>query len=122
MSVGAMRWLVGMLAVMAGGATLLFAPLLTYRSVASPDGQFTAVAKTSLFRTFTPAMPGQAGDKSGTITVFRRDGRSCGSTPIEMASMISGMRWQLDGKPREAAIVATAVWNLDECTVAVLER
>jgi hypothetical protein len=111
-----------LLVAVCGLATLLFAPLLTYREVASPDGQFVATARTSVFQSLMPAMPGQAGDKPGRISVARSDGRSCGSTPIDMVSMIGELRWELGAKPREASIVATARWNLDACTVEVFDR
>lgn len=111
-----------MIAVCGGLAVLLSTPLLTYREVASPDGEFSAVAKTALIRTFMPAMPGQAGDKPGSVAILRKDGKSCGSVPVVMVSMVEDVRWQLDGKPREANLVATATWNLDACTIEIVSR
>ena len=110
------------LAILAGLCAALFASLLTYREVSSPDGEFVATAKTAIFRTLIPAMPGQAGDKPGLISVGHRNGRSCGATPVEMASMIADLRWELDRKPREALLVATARWDLDACRVEVFPR
>ena len=110
------------LALAATLAVLLFAPLLTYREVQAPGGEFIAIAKASLFNSLIPVMPGQAGDKPGRITVVRRDGSACGSAAADMVSLVGEIRWYLDGKPREASIVATARWNLDACTVEILDR
>ena len=111
-----------MLAIFTGVSAALFAPFLTYREMPSPDGAFTAIARSSLFYALVPVMPGQAGDKPGRVTVVRSDGRSCGSTDVEMVSLIDDLRWSLDSKPREAHIVATATWNLDRCTVELMGR
>lgn len=110
------------LALVAALAAALFAPLLTYRRVQSPDGEFTAVAKGSLFWSLVPMMPGQAGDKPGRVTIVRRDGASCGSAAVEMLNSIGELRWHLDGKPREASIVAAARWDLDACRVELFKR
>jgi len=111
-----------LLALLAAGSATLFAPVLTYREVASPDRAFTAVAKSSLFYSLVPVMPGQAGDKPGRVTVLRSDGQSCGSADVEMVSLVADLRWSLDSKPREAHIVATATWNLDRCTIEIMGR
>ena len=108
---------VSVLAFLAALAAILFAPLLTYREVQSPDGEFIAIAKASLFRSSIPVMPGQSGDKPGRIIIVRKDGWSCGSAAVDMVSLVDDIRWYLDSKPREASIVATARWNLDACTV-----
>jgi hypothetical protein len=110
------------LAILAGLAVVLFAPLLTYREVQSPDGEFTLVAKSSLFYALVPRMPGQAGDKPGRVIVLRKDGQSCGSAAIDMVWMAGDVRWGLGSKPREASIVGTARWNLDACTVEASDR
>ena len=120
---GALRWTgTLLLALFAGFSAALFAPVLTYREVASPDGAFTAIAKSSLFYSLIPVMPGQGGDKPGRVTVVRNDGQSCGSADVEMVSLVSDLRWYLDSKPQEAHIVATATWNLDRCTVEIMGR
>jgi hypothetical protein len=110
------------LAVLAGLAVVLFAPLSTYREVQSPDGEFTLVARSSFFHSLVPRMPGQAGDKPGRVIVLRKDGQSCGSAAIDMVWMAGDVRWRLDAKPREASIIGTAVWNLDTCTVEASDR
>jgi hypothetical protein len=110
------------LAILAGLAVVLFAPLLTYREVDSPDGEFTAVARSSVFYSLVARMPGQGGDKPGRVTIFRKDGRSCGSAEIDMVSMVGDVRWRLNSKPREASIAGTATWNLDACMVEASDR
>ena len=111
------RATVTILAILAGLSAALFAPLLTYREVPSPDGEFVAIAKASAFFSLVPVMPGQAGDKPGRITIVRKDGWPCGSAVVKMVGLVTEVRWRLDGKPREATLVGTAMWNLDACTV-----
>jgi hypothetical protein len=110
------------LVVIVGLAAVLFAPMQTYRHEESPDGEFVAVAKYSLFSSLMPVMPGQAGDKPGRVTIIRKDGWPCGSAAVEMVQMVGDVRWYLKEKPREASIVATARWNLDACSVEVYDR
>ena len=111
------RKLILIIAVLAAILAALFAPLLTYREVSSPDGGFTVIAKTAMADALIPMMPGAGGDKPGRIIVIRKDGRSCGSARAEMVSMIADLRWRLEATPREAEIVGVARWNLDACTV-----
>ena len=111
------RATVTILAILAGLSAALFAPLLNYREVPSPDGEFVAIAKASAFFSLVPVMPGQAGDKPGRITIVRKDGWPCGLAAVKMVGLVTEVRWRLDGKPREATLVGTAMWNLDVCTV-----
>jgi hypothetical protein len=116
------RRIIFALVTLAGACAILFMPLLTYREISSPNNEFTVIAKTAVFHALIPVMPGQAGDKPCRIVVVRKDGRSCGAAPVEMVSMITNMRWQLDRKPREVSLVATARWDLDACRVEVFDR
>ena len=111
------RATVTILALLAGLSALLFAPLLTYREVPSPDGEFVAIAKASLFFSLVPVMPGQAGDKPGRVTIVRKDGWPCGTVAVEMVGLVTDVRWRLEDKPRAATLVGSAAWNLDACTV-----
>jgi hypothetical protein len=63
-------------------------------------------------------LPGQGGDKPGWVTIYRADGRSCGTARLDMVSLIYDLVWNLDSKPRTARIGPIATWNLDECTVS----
>jgi len=109
--------LILIIAVLAAILAALFAPLLTYREVSSPDGGFTAIVKTAIADALIPMMPGAGGDKPGRIIVIRKDGRSCGAARAEMVSMIDDLSWRLEATPREAEIVGVARWDLDACTV-----
>jgi hypothetical protein len=115
------RWL---LLVLAGTAAvtsvvvLLFSPVLEHWRTQSPDGAFIAIVHTQPFRSFIPAMPGGGSDKPARITIYR-DGQSCGSAWLAMASFAYELRWQIDTPPRRAEIRLAATWNLDAC---VLER
>ena len=100
-------------------AALLFVPLRSDRSVQSPGGEFTAVVKTRLIYSLLPVMPGQGGDKPASVTMTRKDGRSCGSAELDMVSEIYGLRWELDRRPRLASIGPIVSWNLDVCRIAV---
>ena len=108
-------------AVLAGLGALLFIPLPSARSVESPNGEFTAVVKTRLIYSLMPVMPGQSGDRPGSVTMMRRDGRACGSAALDMVSLIYDLRWELDRKPRLASIGPIVTWNLDACRLAVAE-
>ena len=79
-----------------------------YSRVTSPDGRFYAVATFPIWQSYVPVMPGQSGDKSGRITIYSADGRSCGSTPIEMVSFIRDLEWGED----RAQIRLVAEWDL----------
>jgi hypothetical protein len=118
-------WRVILLAAFAASAaavSLAFIPFVAVRRAASPDGAFEAVARTALVNLLIPVMPGQSGDRAGRVTIYRRDGRSCGSAPVEMVWMIHDLHWALAGKPREASLVAVATWDLDACSVEVYDR
>jgi hypothetical protein len=114
------RALVVLLAVAAIGglAALAVLPLNPVRSAESPDGAFVAVAKISFIASLIPMMPGQSGDHPGRITIYRKDGRSCGSAPVGMVWMIQDLRWALAHRPREVSLVAGARWDLDACLVS----
>jgi hypothetical protein len=109
-----------LLVVAAALAALLFTPLPSTRTTESPDGEFIAVVKTGLFDSLLPVMPGQGGDKPGSVTMMRKDGRSCGSAALDMVSYIYDLRWELDRKPRFASIGLIVTWNLDACRLAVM--
>ena len=111
------RWLTAAGAVATALLVLGFAPLLTYRSVASPDGAFVAVARHSLAATLVPAMPGQGGDKPGRITLMRTGGSACGSLDVPMVSMVGEIIWDVGASPRLARIGWWALWDLDRCTL-----
>jgi hypothetical protein len=118
-------WLVGLVAASAASIVailLAFVPLVAVRRADSPDGAFEAVARTALVNLLIPIMPGQSGDRAGQITIYARDGRSCGTAPVEMVWMIHDLRWDLAGKPREASLAAVATWDLDACSVEVYGR
>lgn len=116
------RWLLLVLAGLFSAAvavgTLAFAPTLEHWRTQSPDGTFVAVVHTQPFRSFIPVMPGGGSDKPARITVYR-NGQSCGSAWLEMASFAYELRWQLDAQPRRAEIRLVATWNLDACVLMV---
>jgi hypothetical protein len=114
--------LVGLLATAAALViviSLAFIPLVPVRHAESPDGAFEAVATTARISLLIPVMPGQSGDHPGRITIYTKDGRSCGSAPVDMVWMVHDLRWDLARKPREASLVARARWDLDACSVEV---
>jgi hypothetical protein len=99
--------------------SLAFTPLVPVRHADSPDGAFEAVARTAPINLLIPVMPGQSGDHAGRITIYTKDGRSCGSASVDMVWMIHDLRWDLARNPREASLVALATWDLDACSVDV---
>ena len=81
-----------------------------YSRVASPDGRFYAVATFPIWQRYVPVMSGQAGDKSGCVTVYTAEGRSCGRAPVEMVSCIRDLVWSTD----HAEIRLVAEWDLSK--------
>jgi hypothetical protein len=103
--------------LMAAAVTVLFVPLPGSLGRQSSDGAFTAVVKTRLVDVLSPVMPGQGGDKPGWVTIYRADGRSCGTARLLMVSFVYDLVWELNHTPRTARIGPVASWNLDDCTV-----
>jgi len=96
--------------------TLLFMPVLKHSHRESPDGHFQIVVRTQPIYALIPVMPGSGSDLPARATLYK-DGRSCGSAWLPMASFAYELRWQTDHIPREAEIKFGARWNLDDCTV-----
>lgn len=88
-----------------------------YSRVASPNGRFYAVATFPIWQRYVPMMPGQAGDKSGCVTVYTADGRSCGRAPVAMISFIRELEWSTD----HAEIRLVAEWDLSKRRVHRLQ-
>jgi hypothetical protein len=88
-----------------------------YSRVSSPDGRFYAVATFPSWRQYAAMMPGQAGDKSGYITIYTMDGRSCGRASVEMVSFIRDLEWNAD----HAKLRLVAEWDLLEHRVHRLQ-
>jgi hypothetical protein len=107
------------------GSALALVPLLSlpfvltgeYSRVSSPDGSFYAVATFPIWQRYILMMPGQSGDKSGSVAVYTADGRSCGRVPVEMVSFIRGLEWSANG----AEIPLVAEWDLSKCRVHRLQ-
>ena len=78
--------------------------------VHSPDGRFYAVVACRAWRSYIPTNPGGGSDKPGHITVFARDGTSCGTVPVPMALMIQEIRWSTN----TAHLQTIADWDLIE--------
>src|SRR5689334_15534445 len=74
-------------------ASLPFVITAESRRVTSPDGRFYAVATCPIWQYYVPMSPGSGGDKSGYVTVFTREGKSCGRVPVDMVWMIQDIKW-----------------------------
>ena len=98
-------------------AASIFLPSGEYQRLSSPDGRFYAIARYPLWQSFVPVMPGGGGDMSGSITIYSREGNSCGRAPVDMVSLIGDVRWSAD----EARIPAVAEWDLLRHRVNVLQ-
>jgi hypothetical protein len=96
-------------------ASFLFAPILRHSHRQSPDGHFTIVLRTQPIYALIPARPGGGSELPARATLYK-DGRSCGSVWLPMASFVYDLKWQLDAKPRAADIEFGGRWNLDDCT------
>jgi hypothetical protein len=97
-------------------AALLFAPVLEHTRRLSPDGHFEVVVRTRPIDLFVPVMPGAVSDQPARTTLYK-DGRSCGSAALPMASFVYDLRWDFDARPRRADIKFGGSWNLDDCSV-----
>jgi hypothetical protein len=113
--------LVILAAAVTATAAVLLSPVLEHARRESPDGAFVAVAHTQPFYALIPVMPGAGGDKPGRITVYRGE-ENCGSAWVEMVSFFYDLRWLLDGWPRRAEIRLAVTWNLDDCSMEILNR
>lgn len=76
----------------------------------SPDGRFYAVVSSRTWRSFVPAMPGGGSDKPGFVTVYTRDGRSCGRKAVPMV-WAGGIAWL----GRYAETETLQRWDLRAC-------
>ena len=99
-------------------ALLLFSPVLVHTRHVSPDGHFVVVVRTQALYLFIPMMPGSSSDKPAGATLYK-DGRSCGSLALPMASLVYELTWELEARPRTADIKLVGSWNLDTCRVEV---
>ena len=97
-------------------ATVLFLPLLKHSHRESPDGHFLVVVRTQPIHALIPRMPGGGSDLPARATLYK-DGKSCGSAALPMASFVYDLQWRLDAHPREAEIRFGGRWDLDACTV-----
>jgi hypothetical protein len=96
--------------------TVLFMPLLRHSHRESPDGHFMIVVRTAPIYALIPHMPGSGSDLPARATLYK-DGKSCGSVALSMASFVHDLRWRLDRAPREAEIKFGGRWDLDDCSV-----
>jgi hypothetical protein len=81
--------------------------------VTSPDGRFYAVVTSPIWQSYVSVMPGGGSDKSGYVTVYTREGKSCGRAPVEMVWMIQDMEWS----ETNAELKLVAEWDLINHTV-----
>ena len=103
--------------IIAGLGLILFAPLLEHTRHKSADGQFVVVVRTPPIYRFVATMPGGGSDRPARATLYR-DGKSCGSLALPMASFVYDLQWVLDATPRRAEIKFAGTWDLDACRVS----
>jgi hypothetical protein len=112
------RRLFGLLAgvcAVAIAAALLFTLFAEHWRTESPDRAFVAVAQVERLYALISVLPGQHGDRPGYVTLYRGN-RPCGSVWVPLVSLAYGLRWDIDARPRRAAIL-TATWNLETCRI-----
>lgn len=90
--------------------------LAEYRRVTSPDGRFQAVAEYRRYEALVPMFPGGGGDKPGFVTVYTREGVSCGRVEVPMVQHVYQLAWS----PHAAEIRLVARWDLARCSVATV--
>ncbi len=79
----------------------------------SPDYRFYAVSTCPIWQYCIPMSPGGGSDKSGYVTVYTREGKSCGRAPVGMVWMMKDMEWS----NTNAVLRTVAEWNLTNHTV-----
>ena len=97
-------------------ASMLFMPVLKHSHRVSADGHFEVIVRTQPIYALAPVMPGGGSDLPGRATLYK-DGKSCGTAWLPMASLVDDLRWLTDRQPRQAQIRSAATWNLDDCTI-----
>jgi hypothetical protein len=82
------------------------------------DGEFEGVVLTdNRWFTFVPTMPGQSGDRSGTLTIYEVGTRkSCGSARVDMVGNFT-LDTEEDTKVATIDRPRRALWNLNDCSI-----
>lgn len=76
-------------------------------------GEFVVVARTAGWAPVV-AMPGQGSDRPGRVTIYRKDGTSCGSVEIPL---LSSYTLDYDEVRQEASVgrPPLRIWDLTRC-------
>ena len=79
-----------------------------YARTTSPDGQYIAVAEYRVYHSWIPRPPGSSSDKSGFITIFKKDEmKKIGTQNVSILWMINDITWT-----KEAAWIGKeATWK-----------
>lgn len=99
-----------------GGAVFYGTQPVEYARQETADGRFVVVATSARFRTWIPMAPGSGGDKPGTITVYTRDGRSCGGVPVDFVSQLYEVQ-EDPARPHTLWLPLVAEWDVQACSV-----
>lgn len=99
---------VSTIVILGAVGSLPFVMTEEYSRVTSPDGRFYAVATCPIWQQYVPMAPGGGGDKSGYVTVYTRQGKSCGRAPVDMVWMIQDVKWSATN----AELALVAEWDL----------
>lgn len=120
MRLRSVAWCLAWAGIATGLVALLFVPLFELERTTSPDGAFSAVMHVQPIEQFATRMPGGGGDIRVRVTIYQ-DRRACGSAWVPLAWMAREVVWDLDRLPRRARIKLVAEWNLDDCSVLLLQ-
>ncbi|MEO0432272.1 MAG: hypothetical protein AAF151_11315 [Cyanobacteria bacterium J06656_5] len=83
-----------------------------YTRIADPAGEYEAVVTYSKIHHFIPGMPGQGSDKSGTISIYDREGNFYGSGSLDFIRDGYGIEWTENG----ASLPFVGEWNFEAGT------
>ena len=83
-----------------------------YGRYADPTGEYEVVLTYPKLYTFIPAMPGQGGDKSGTVTIYDQDGNYHGSHAIDFVRDGYSIEWTETG----ASLEFVGEWDFEAGT------
>ena len=81
-----------------------------YTRMSGQSGRFYAVAEYRTYLSFIPMMPGSSSDKPGFVTIYTRDGESCGRASLPMLQDFYSLQWLGD----TAEIPMVAQWDLSK--------
>ena len=87
---------------------------IEYRHIDSPDGRHYAIVTYRFYHNLIPAMPGNASDKPGKVTMYTAEGDPLGAIPVPMISLGTDIEWEAS----KASLTLIGEWDFVQKTVS----